>query len=109
MKIIVTDGYVENPGDLSWAPLEALGEVTYYDRIDTADEDESIRRIGDAEIAVINKAKVSRKVIDNCPNLKFIAVMATTWWTWFTPRKRASPCATCPTTAAIPSANSPSP
>ena len=68
MKIIVTDGYVENPGDLSWAPLEALGEVTYYDRIDTADEDESIRRIGDAEIAVINKAKVSRKVIDNCPN-----------------------------------------
>ena len=29
MKIIVTDGYVENPGDLSWAPLEALGEVTY--------------------------------------------------------------------------------
>ena len=27
MKIIVTDGYVENPGDLSWAPLEALGEV----------------------------------------------------------------------------------
>ena len=44
MKIIVTDGYVENPGDLSWAPLEALGEVTYYDRIcllytsDAADE-----------------------------------------------------------------------
>ena len=77
MKIIVTDGYAENPGDLSWAPLEALGEVMYYDRIDTADEDESIRRIDDAEIAVINKAKVSRKVIDNCPNLKFIAVMAT--------------------------------
>lgn len=56
MKIIVTDGYVENPGDLSWAPLEALGEVTYYDRIGLTDEDETIRRIGDAEIAVINKA-----------------------------------------------------
>ena len=36
MKIIVTDGYVENPGDLSWAPLEALGEVTYYDQIGRA-------------------------------------------------------------------------
>ena len=47
MKIIVTDGYVENPGDLSWAPLEALGEVTYYDRIGLADEDETIRQIGD--------------------------------------------------------------
>ena len=77
MKIIVTDGYVENPGDLSWAPLEALGEVTYYDRIGLTDEDETIRRIGDAEIAVINKAPVTRKVIDSCPNLKFIAVMAT--------------------------------
>ena len=77
MKIIVTDGYVENPGDLSWAPLEALGEVTYYDHIVLSDEDETIRRIGDAEIAVINKAPVTRKVIDNCPNLKFIAVMAT--------------------------------
>ena len=41
MKIIVTDGYVENPGDLSWAPLEALGEVTYYDRIGLTDEDET--------------------------------------------------------------------
>jgi len=39
MKIIVTDGYVENPGDLSWAPLEALGEVTYYDRIGLTDEE----------------------------------------------------------------------
>lgn len=77
MKIIVTDGYVENPGDLSWAPLEALGEVTYYDRIGLTDEEETIRRIGDAEIAVINKAKISRKVIDSCPNLKLITVMAT--------------------------------
>ena len=77
MKIIVTDGYVENPGDLSWAPLEALGEVTYYDRIGLSDEDETIRRIGDAEIAVINKAPVTRKVIDSCPSLKLITVLAT--------------------------------
>ena len=77
MKIVVLDGYTENPGDLSWAPLEALGEVTYYDRIGLSDEDETIRRIGDAEIAVINKAPVTRKVIDSCPNLKLITVMAT--------------------------------
>ena len=77
MKIVITDGYTENPGDLSWAPLEALGEVTYYDRIGLTDEDETIRRIGDAEIAVINKAPVTRKVIDSCPNLKLITVLAT--------------------------------
>ncbi len=32
MKIVVLDGYSLNPGDLSWAALEALGEVTVYDR-----------------------------------------------------------------------------
>ena len=32
MKIVVLDGYTENPGDLSWKDLEALGETTIYDR-----------------------------------------------------------------------------
>ena len=32
MKIVVLDGYTENPGDISWAPLQELGEVTVYDR-----------------------------------------------------------------------------
>ena len=33
MKIVVLDGYTENPGDLSWAGLEAYGDVTVYDRV----------------------------------------------------------------------------
>ena len=32
MKIVVLDGYTLNPGDISWGGLEALGEVTVYDR-----------------------------------------------------------------------------
>ena len=32
MKLVVLDGYTENPGDLSWAELAALGELTVYDR-----------------------------------------------------------------------------
>lgn len=32
MKLVVLDGYTENPGDLSWKGLEALGELTVYDR-----------------------------------------------------------------------------
>lgn len=32
MKIVVLDGYTENPGDLSWSELEKLGDVTVYDR-----------------------------------------------------------------------------
>ena len=32
MKLVVLDGYTENPGDLSWSMLEKLGELTVYDR-----------------------------------------------------------------------------
>ena len=32
MKIVVLDGYTENPGDLSWEGLEAIGSLTVYDR-----------------------------------------------------------------------------
>ena len=77
MKRVVLDGYTENPGDLSWSPLEALGDVTIYDRVALDDEDEVIRRLDGAEIAVVNKAPVTRRVLESCPNLKLITVMAT--------------------------------
>ena len=32
MKIVILDGYTANPGDLAWKGLEALGELTVYDR-----------------------------------------------------------------------------
>ena len=74
MKIVVLDGYAENPGDISWAPLEALGALTVYDRTASPMIAE---RIGDAQIAVTNKTPLTRAVIDACPNLKAIAVLAT--------------------------------
>ena len=77
MKIIVLDGYTENPGDISWAPLEALGEVTVYDRTSYEESPLIAERIGDAEIAVINKTPISKATIDACPNLKAVAVLAT--------------------------------
>ena len=62
MKIVVLDGYLENPGDISWAPLEALGELTVYDRLPTRGNKETIERIGDAEIAVSNKTIIDREM-----------------------------------------------
>ena len=50
MKIVVLDGYTENPGDLSWGELEKLGDLTVYDRTSITDEQEIIDRIGDAEV-----------------------------------------------------------
>ena len=77
MKIVVLDGYTENPGDLSWTALEALGELTVYDRTSLTDENEIITRIGDAEVVYTNKTPITKNVIDCCPNMKFISVLAT--------------------------------
>lgn len=77
MKIVVLDGYVENPGDLSWDALAALGDLTVYDRTSLTDEQEIIDRIGDAGIVLTNKTPISRRVIDACPNLRFISMLAT--------------------------------
>jgi len=77
MKIVVLDGYTENPGDISWEPLAKLGELTVYDRTAYEESDLIAERLGDAEVAVINKTPISRATMDKCPNLKAIAVLAT--------------------------------
>ncbi len=76
-KIVVLDGYTENPGDLSWDGLKALGELTVHDRISYVESPVIAQTIGDADIAVTNKTPISRETMDKCPNLKLIAVLAT--------------------------------
>ncbi len=77
MKIVVLDGYTENPGDISWEPLKRLGEFSVYDRTSFVEAPVIAERIGDAQVAVTNKTPISRDTIDACPNLKLIAVLAT--------------------------------
>ena len=74
MKIVILDGYTENPGDLSWEGFEKLGNLTVYDRTPIA---EIPGRIGDADVVIVNKAPVTRETIAACPNIKFIGVLAT--------------------------------
>ncbi len=76
MKIVILDGYTENPGDLSWEALERFGKLTVYDRT-PYDDAEIAHRIGDAEIVFTNKCPIRRPVFEACPNLKFISVLAT--------------------------------
>jgi len=66
MKIVVLDGYTENPGDLSWDGLAALGDLTVYDRTPA---DCIVQRIGDAEAVYTNKTPLSAETIAACPNL----------------------------------------
>lgn len=74
MKIVVLDGGLLNPGDLSWDPLHALGEVTVYD---TTPADKAAQRLRDADIAITNKVAFSEDLLAHCPQLKCIAVTAT--------------------------------
>jgi glycerate dehydrogenase len=76
MKIVILDGYTENPGDLSREGLAALGELTVYDRTPREDVDEIIRRIGDAEAVYTNKTPIDRAILGACPNIEFIGVLA---------------------------------
>ncbi len=74
MKIVVLDGYTLNPGDLSWAGLEELGELTVYDR---TPKEQVVERAKGAEIVFTNKTPITAEVIAALPEMKFIGVLAT--------------------------------
>ncbi len=74
MKIVILDGYTENPGDLSWDGFAALGDLTVYYRTPS---DDIIPRIGDAEIVITNKTPVSAQTFAACPQIRYVGVLAT--------------------------------
>ncbi len=74
MKIVILDGERTNPGDLSWAPLEALGELTVWPN--TAPE-QIAERIADYDVVIIDKPVITRQIMDACPALKLITLFAT--------------------------------
>lgn len=77
MRIVVLDGYTENPGDLSWGGFEALGETVVYDRTPPLEE-EIVRRAKGAEIVIVNKTPLSAGALQAlAPKLRYIGVLAT--------------------------------
>ncbi len=74
MKIVVLDGYTLNPGDLTWAEFDKLGNLTVYDR---TEPNEIVPRIGDAEAVIVNKCPITAETMDACPELRYVGVLAT--------------------------------
>ena len=74
MKIVILDGYCENPGDLSWNQMAELGELTVYDRTPA---ENTVERIDNAEIVITNKTVIDKAVLEACPSIKYIGVLAT--------------------------------
>ena len=75
MKIVILDGAALNPGDLSWEGLAQFGEYTVYPRTDSAQE--TIARIGSSEIVLTNKTPITREILESCPSVRYIGVLAT--------------------------------
>jgi len=74
MKIVVLDGFTLNPGDISWAELESLGDCEIHERTAPAD---IIRRGAEAEILLTNKTELTRDHLQALPRLRYIGVTAT--------------------------------
>ena len=75
MKIVMLDAYTTNPGDLSWDCLKVCGDLTVYDKTPT--DALTIERLQEADIAITNKTPITRAVLDACPSIRFISVLAT--------------------------------
>ena len=75
MEIVILDGHALNPGDLSWKCFEQFGTVRYFDRTDS--EAEAIARIGNADIIILNKVSITKRILEACPNIKLICILAT--------------------------------
>ncbi|CAM4030893.1 D-2-hydroxyacid dehydrogenase [Cohnella lubricantis] len=74
MRIVVLDGYVLNPGDLSWDSLEELGDVVVHGRTPA---DQIVERSQGAEILLTNKTPLRAETLAKLPDLKYIGVLAT--------------------------------
>ena len=74
LRIVVLDGYTLNPGDLSWAGLEALGPCVIHERTPA---DQIAERCQDADIVFTNKVALGRADMDRLPRLRYIGVLAT--------------------------------
>lgn len=74
MRIVILDGHTLNPGDLSWAPVEKLGETSIFAR---TTPDEVPERISGADVVLTNKVPLTRDTIRAAMSLRYIGVTAT--------------------------------
>ncbi|MCR5314835.1 MAG: D-2-hydroxyacid dehydrogenase [Bacteroidaceae bacterium] len=74
MKIVILDAYTVNPGDLTWHPLDDMGELIVYDR--TLPK-QVVERCKGAEVVLTNKVVLDAEILNQLPHLSYIGVLAT--------------------------------
>ena len=75
MEIVLLDGYTINPGDLSWKRLELMSDkFTVFDK---TPPERVASRIGLCDLLMTSKCQITREIMANAPNLKYIGLTAT--------------------------------
>lgn len=75
MEIVLLDGYTINPGDLSWKRLELMSDkFTVFDK---TPPERVASRIGLCDVLMTSKCWITREIMANAPNLKYIGLTAT--------------------------------
>ena len=75
MKAVILESYVMEEGDLDWSGVKALvPDTTSYVR---TTYEEIAPRIGDADIVLLNKCRMDEEILQQCPNLKWVGIIAT--------------------------------
>ena len=87
MNIVVLDGGTTNPGDLSWAPLERLGQVTVYSQ---TPQPLVVERLATAQAALLNRAALGREEFAQLPQLRYVGTLATGYNTISTGQRMAA-------------------
>ena len=75
MKLVILDGYTENPGDLSWDWLKDL--IDEYEVYDKTPPELIYERAKDSEIVVTNKTPLNADTLASLKKLRYISTLAT--------------------------------
>lgn len=73
-RIVVLDGITLEPGDNPWTPVKALGDVVIHDG---TNPEEVVSRLRGAQVAIVNKVKLTDEIFQQLPELKMVSVVAT--------------------------------
>lgn len=74
MKIVVLDGKALAANDLNYDVFQQFGDVTVYEN---TKNEQAVERINDSEVVITNKVLLPKEVLEKCPNLKLVLIMAT--------------------------------
>ena len=74
MKLVILDTYASTGKELSYDHFAGLAELSCYDR---TPYEEVAKRIGDAELVITNKCMLDRTVLEQCPNVQYVGIIAT--------------------------------